>query len=680
MQTYFMKDYVLIDSVFVDANSTEKFGYSDGDETEDYILSTITSASDLSVGSEELVTAIKDWPTLYHLHPKRVNVLRPMAEVLKGKRVLEIGSGCGAITRYLGETADDVTAVEGSFRRAQITAARCRDLDNVKVVCDNFMQYDTAERFEVITLIGVLEYANIYVKGDDPAGSMLNRVRSLLAPGGTLLIAIENKLGLKYWAGAPEDHTGQAYLGIENLYSSSTAVTYGKKELQELLGKNGFPETAFLYPFPDYKLPDSVVTEEGLQTADFSVPMLLLENFEYVQSEYYSNHFSTSLVAAELDKNGLLAEFSNSFLIAASTDGVSGIVNADLLAVRYNSQRKREYQKVNVFRKKKGEIVVEKSRLYARAQIQEGAVKNTLDHEPYFKGRLLLFDLIKIVSQKQWSTDSIVQWSQGYFTILKDLSTERGGILVLDGKYFDLTPFNIILGEQDSVRIFDQEWTYPGYLPLGYIFFRGINYALGAISFFNIPADGTPEDILLLTCDIYKQFLPLAGDTVELYRELEMKNISGIGIGSYIPFLPVTLKFRKEALMERQVIQLDHTVDHMKLRIEQLQTNLAHANHNNFLQEAELEAVRHMADHRRPSFPEIERIASEVTRLSDLIVTLQLRPASPVAPAGETDEEVVSLSRQITELEKNIQWYKKTYEDRSFLGVIKQKIALKLAK
>ena len=39
---------------------------------------------------------------------------------------------------------------------------------------------------------------------------MLQRVRSLLKPEGKLIVAIENQLGLKYFAGAPEDHLGQA--------------------------------------------------------------------------------------------------------------------------------------------------------------------------------------------------------------------------------------------------------------------------------------------------------------------------------------------------------------------------------------------------------------------------------------------------------------------------------------
>lgn len=676
-----MKDYILSGNVFIDATSCEKFGYSDGDEMENSILETINKATDKSVGSEDLIEAIKDWPTLYHLHPKRVNLLRPFEKFLKQKSILEIGCGCGAITRYLGEVGGKVTALEGSLRRAQITAARCSDLSNVEVFCDNFQLFETNKKYDVITLIGVLEYSNIYVSGDNPVRTMLGKVLSHLAPGGVLLIAIENKLGLKYWAGAPEDHTGQPYLGIENRYSSTTAITFGKKELDQELKKGGFTNTNFLYPFPDYKLPDAIVTGKGLETDQFNVPMLLLEDFEYVQSAYYSSHFSTTLVAAELDRNGLLADFSNSFLVIASPTSTN-ILPSEILALKYNSGRKKTYQKSSSFVTDNGTIRVIRNRLYGTSLPSGGEVTNALHEEPYFKGRLLLFDLVRIVAQESWTMDSVAAWGRKYYEILKDLSIENdNGTRVIDGKYFDLTPFNIILDEQHRIKIFDQEWIHDGALPLGYLLFRGLNYSLGAISFFNIPASGVPEDILELTCAIYRQMLPLTTEMVDQFRDMEVRNISGIGLGSYIPFSHASLKLRKEPDLERQLWLREQKLNDMKSNIEQMQTRLAQANHDNFLKDAELEAFRHMSGKAQPTFPEIDRITAEVSRLADVIVLKANQPEIADAPTlATTDETIRSLNREISELQKNITWYKNTYEDRSFLGVIKQKIASKLAK
>ncbi|WWL44975.1 class I SAM-dependent methyltransferase [Pseudomonas parakoreensis] len=74
---------------------------------------------------------------------------------LKGD-VLEIGAGCGAITRYLGEQGGNVLALEGSARRASIARSRTRDLPNVSVLAETFENFQVEKKFDVITLVGVL--------------------------------------------------------------------------------------------------------------------------------------------------------------------------------------------------------------------------------------------------------------------------------------------------------------------------------------------------------------------------------------------------------------------------------------------------------------------------------------------------------------------------------------------
>ncbi|HQV89713.1 MAG TPA: class I SAM-dependent methyltransferase, partial [Nitrosomonas sp.] len=186
--------------------------YSDGDEVEQRIAQVVDTATDLSVLSSELRSHCTDWPTKYHLSGVRANILRPFECSLQGD-ILEIGAGCGAITRYLGECGAEVLALEGSPRRAAIARSRTRHMSNVTVTADKFDQFQIDQQFDVITLIGVLEYANLFGADDASALTMLERVRSLLKPNGQLIIAIENQLGLKYFAGAPEDHIGQPMYG-----------------------------------------------------------------------------------------------------------------------------------------------------------------------------------------------------------------------------------------------------------------------------------------------------------------------------------------------------------------------------------------------------------------------------------------------------------------------------------
>ena len=136
--------------------------YSDGEETEQQLQHIIDTASDISSLSPELRQHCADWPTTYHLSSLRANILRPF-EITEDHDVLEIGAGCGALSRYLGECGASVLALEGSLRRAGIARSRTRDLDNVTVVAEILSAFETPQKFDVVTLIGVLELSLIHI-------------------------------------------------------------------------------------------------------------------------------------------------------------------------------------------------------------------------------------------------------------------------------------------------------------------------------------------------------------------------------------------------------------------------------------------------------------------------------------------------------------------------------------
>jgi 2-polyprenyl-3-methyl-5-hydroxy-6-metoxy-1,4-benzoquinol methylase len=299
------------------------FQYSDGDESETYILHAIQTSEDLSVGSQELNKKIIDWPTRYHLSSQRVNLMHPLVNIIKGAEILEIGSGCGIITRYLAETGKEIIALEGSRRRAEITGIRCRDLKNVLVYNDNFLNFDIDKKFDLVTLIGVLEYSNIYSDAQDPIQEILKKARRFLKPNGVLVIAIENQLGLKYFAGAPEDHLNEPFIGLENRYPKKGAVTFGKKELERILNDVGFKVQEFLFAFPDYKFPLAIVTNNGILDRTINIADILKTRTTYYQNSPYTSSFSEEAVWPLIVKNDLVGDLSNSFLVLASDSGIS---------------------------------------------------------------------------------------------------------------------------------------------------------------------------------------------------------------------------------------------------------------------------------------------------------------------------------------------------------------------
>lgn len=254
------------------------------------------------------------WPVFYHLSHLRQNILN-WYPFQKESSVLEIGCGMGAITSLLCKSCRKVTAVELSKRRAKATALRCRDYNNLEIIVGNLNDIVFEETFDYITLIGVLEYQSKYSEGENPFRDFLVSLRYLLKPGGKILIAIENKYGLKYWCGSPEDHSGIPFDSINQYqFNQNGAITFSKQGLASLLENSNLPHYRFYFPLPDYKLPQMICTEEykpGLE--------------EFAQFRPYYNH-SQSLIAREenlyddLLQNHVFDFFSNSFFVECSAD------------------------------------------------------------------------------------------------------------------------------------------------------------------------------------------------------------------------------------------------------------------------------------------------------------------------------------------------------------------------
>ncbi len=263
----------------------------------------------------ERIVKEKDWAVLYHFSPVRENIVSwiPFAG---SDKVLEIGAGCGAITGALARGAGSVTCVELSDRRSRINAFRHRDCDNIEILVGNYgdIEPHLAKDYDYVTLIGVFEYGSSYIEGKDPYLTFLCQARDHLKPGGTLVIAIENRLGLKYFAGCREDHTGELFDGIEDYPRPAHAHTFSRPALEKLFAAAGFKTPQFYYPFPDYKLPSRIYSDERLPEEGE-----LQDNIWNFDRERLVL-FDESRTWDSLIRDGLFPLFSNSFLVMLKKD------------------------------------------------------------------------------------------------------------------------------------------------------------------------------------------------------------------------------------------------------------------------------------------------------------------------------------------------------------------------
>lgn len=280
--------------------------YSDGD-IEAEILELVKNCSDVT----EIISKDNRWPVLYHLSPVRQNILE-WYEFKDNATCLEVGAGCGAITGVLSRKISHVDCIDLSERRCLINAYRNQKCENVTIYVANFNDLKIDNQYDYITLIGVLEYAAYYTNTNNPFVDFLKNIKSMLKPNGKVLIAIENKYGLKYWNSRAEDHTGIFFEGITGYKTTESKVrTFSKDKLRQLISDAGFNKVNFYYPVPDYKFPRQIFSDLYLPSYD----SIVLERDVYDSNAI--NLFDENEALKEIIQEGKFDFFSNSFFVEA---------------------------------------------------------------------------------------------------------------------------------------------------------------------------------------------------------------------------------------------------------------------------------------------------------------------------------------------------------------------------
>lgn len=458
--------------VFIrDSFDPKSFNYSD--TAEEFLLSLFQSAKELSSGSEEILGAIRDWPTEYHLSLARTNLLRGF-DLSRFRSVLEIGCGCGAITRQLGELGLSVTALDGSFQRAAVTRTRCRDLSHVRVICENFETFDDSHQYDFVTLIGVLEYAPAFINSESPFEDMLLRAKSFLKPNGVLLIAIENLLGLKYFAGHEEDHVAKPFWGIQGLYQPRSARTLGRVEMDLLLERAGFKSRNYFYPFPDYKLPEVVISEAGASHSTFNPADVVAAHDARSYNSAVNLAFDEGLVWESLCGNKLLPHMSNSFLIFASQESSSVATSDSWLAKKFSiSHLDKTVVTTSFVAEQSGDVRVYKNCSGYGSEISP----DFHSQEEYVSGRNLLFGVRRAMACNQpvsLIADVLKPWVELLLASRVGVSGEWTD-WKLPRMFFDCVPHNVLVRDGEACFIDRQDSAKLGdSLDFSWIVLRGM--------------------------------------------------------------------------------------------------------------------------------------------------------------------------------------------------------------
>lgn len=281
--------------------------YSDG-AVEDELLEIAQNYEDKELN--QVIAKRKSWPVLYHFSHIRQNIVEWLP-ITENDKILEIGSGCGAITGALSKNSKQVTCIELSKKRSIINAFRNRKCDNVQILVGNFKDIEEklTDQYDYITLIGVFEYSEGYIGTENPYVDMLCKIKSHLKKNGKIIIAIENRLGLKYWAGCSEDHCGTYFEGLEGYPATKGVKTFSKPEIETIIKQAGDFNIEFYYPYPDYKFPMMIYSSDYLPKR--GELMINSNNFDRERMTL----FEESRVYDSISESRLFPIFSNSFLI-----------------------------------------------------------------------------------------------------------------------------------------------------------------------------------------------------------------------------------------------------------------------------------------------------------------------------------------------------------------------------
>ena len=203
----------------------------------------LRDVDDVSLLSSELLERAIKAGCWYHVTPFRSNVVRSL-EIPSSARVLEVGCGGGALTRYLGEAGYQVVALETDERLAECAKLRCRDLPNVEIVEGFLEQVVLYDKFDFVVCVDPTLVESDFF---DPGVQLLTMCRKVLKATGTLVLSIGNQLASCGGAHVEPSH--------DHVRGNGTTL----EMLRQSLGNAGFVQSEGFMTFPNHASPQLVV-------------------------------------------------------------------------------------------------------------------------------------------------------------------------------------------------------------------------------------------------------------------------------------------------------------------------------------------------------------------------------------------------------------------------------------
>ncbi len=256
------------------------------------LLNIVKTEKDL----EEFLTHEDKYEYLYNFSNIRKNVLE-WYDFNPKARLLELGAECGALTGLFCDRVKEVVAIDEDERKCAVNIARNAKKGNLKVrkhVESLEQKKKKADEQDGDIINGKYDYVTII---GNFSVDKLRIAKEFLKPKGRLLLAIENKYGIKYWSGDERPNT------------------YSRMQLIGLLRMEGFKIEQGYYPIPDYVFPMEIYSSKNLpKVGSIST---ISPSFEKDKVLSLDEIKAYDMVI----KDGKFEEYANSFIVIAELAG-----------------------------------------------------------------------------------------------------------------------------------------------------------------------------------------------------------------------------------------------------------------------------------------------------------------------------------------------------------------------
>lgn len=438
---------------------------------------------------------------LYHLSTVSQNLINWYPFNTKDT-VLQVGGDLGELTQVFCNNCEKVVTIEQNIEKAKAIAKRYENRENLEIIVGNINDIILEERFSIITIIG-----------NNPKIKLKDNIQKLernLKENGKFIIAVDNKFGLRYFMGNPENILNKKFESLIGYNNEPEKIeSFTKSSLEQIFNSIGYKYT-FYYPLPDYKMPNVIFSEK--------------QKAKYNSIDKYNPYYkeNSTIIANEIDIYREILKtdpqmyefFTNSFLIILEKEK-----NEELpLYISYNNMRKEKYRLItkiskNVVEKKpvskeaeghynnikKNIELLQQNNIKTVDYIENGSIKSKYINQENLLNTVLTKSLEE---NNQQEFENIIE---KYIQNLKknkkvepeykdtifskyNIQIEDKNILkelyFVENGFWDMTFKNCFYIENE-LYFFDQEWREKN-VPIEYILYRSILYTISLRRYVNI--------------------------------------------------------------------------------------------------------------------------------------------------------------------------------------------------